>query len=114
DLEKKYVETGKVRFILHPFARDAIDLKAFSIANCMPEEQYFAFIAVLFKNQQSWVMTNDPGKVLTQYAMLGGLGEDKAKACMTDTKVQDAIAAGVKEAEEKFSIQSTPTFIIDP
>src|SRR4029078_4397406 len=66
DLEKKYVETGKVRFILHPFARDAIDLKAFSLARCMPEEQYFAFIAVLFKNQQSWVMTNDPGKVLTQ------------------------------------------------
>jgi len=114
DLEKQYVDTGKVRIALHEFARDATDLKAFALARCMPDDEYFPFIGVLFGNQQAWIMAPDPDKILIQYAKLGGLSEDRAVACLGDTKTQDAIAAGVKEAQDKFGIQSTPTFLLSP
>jgi len=114
DIEKNYVDTGKVRIALHEFARDAIDLKAFSLARCMPDDEYFAFIGVLFQNQMAWIMAPDPDKILVQYAKLGGLSEDKAVSCLADSKTQEALAAGVKEAEDKLKIASTPTFIVDP
>ena len=113
-LKTGYVDTGKVKFVLHPFARDGTDLKAFTLAGCMPGDEYYPFISVLYQNQANWVMTPDPEKILMQYAQLGGLSQDQAKACLADTKVQDALAAGVKEATDKLGIQSTPTFIIDP
>jgi len=112
-LKEKYIDTGKVRFILRDFPRDGADLKAFTLAQCMPEEEFFPFVEVLFKNQMSWATLPDPEKTLIQYAQLGGLGTDKAKACIKDTKLQDALVAGRDEAEKKYNIQATPSFVIN-
>src|SRR5262249_31135009 len=43
ELEKNYVETGKVKFILRDFPLDGLALKAAALARCMPEEQYYPF-----------------------------------------------------------------------
>ena|ERR1700722_3923272 len=112
-LEKKYVDTGKVRFILRDFPLDGSALKAATIARCMPEDQFYPFISVLYKSQQSWAVAPNPDAVLIQYAKLGGLSEDKAKACLQDTKLQDAIVAERTDASQKFDIQATPTFVLN-
>src|SRR4051812_12613573 len=50
-LEKNYIDTGKVRFILRDFPLDGIGLRAAVLARCMPEDEYYPFIDVLYKNQ---------------------------------------------------------------
>jgi protein-disulfide isomerase len=50
---------------------------------------------------------------MIQYARLGGLSEDKAKACASDTKLQDAIVAERTEAGTKYNIDATPTFVVN-
>src|SRR5690242_10306505 len=50
-LEKKYVDTGKVKFILHDLPNSGIALKAAALARCMPEDEFYPFIRTLFKNQ---------------------------------------------------------------
>jgi protein-disulfide isomerase len=114
DLKTRYVDTGKVKFVLHDFALNGVDLKAFALASCMPDDEFFPFVSVLYKNQTAWVTAQDSDKILIQYASLGGLDPGKAKSCLNDSKIQDAIAAGVKEAGDKLGIDSTPTFIVDP
>lgn len=112
-LEKQYVDTGKVKFILRDFPLDGVSLKAAALARCMPADEFYPFISVLYKNQGSWAFAADPDKVLIQYASLGGLAEDKAKECLADTKMQDALIAGRTGAQKKYDIQATPTFVIN-
>jgi protein-disulfide isomerase len=113
ELEKRYIETGKVRFIFRDFPLDGLSLKAAAIAHCMPAEQFYPFISVLYKNLTTWAFSDKAEQMLLQYAKLGGLDEAKAKACLQDTKKLDAIVAQRTEATEKYDINSTPTFIIN-
>ena len=113
EIEKNYIATGKVKFILHDFPMDGIALKAAALAHCMPTEQYYPFINVLYKNQLAWAGAPKPEQVLIQYAKLGGLPEAEAKACMDDQDLQNAIVAERTDAENNFHIQATPTFIIN-
>ncbi len=112
-LKEKYVDSGKVRFILRDFPLDGIGLKAAVIARCMPEDEFYPFITVLYKNQVNWALNAAPETILTQYAKLGGLSEDKAKACLADTKMQDAIVAERTEAQQKYGVSATPTFVVN-
>lgn len=113
-LENAYIETGKVKFILHDFPLDGIALKAALISRCMPAEEYYPFVKMLYKNQMSWAFTGgDPEKNLTQYAKLGGLSDEKAKSCLQDSKLQDAVIAERTTATNKFNVEATPTFLIN-
>ena len=113
DLEKKYVDTGKARFILRDFPIDGVSLKASAVARCMPADEYFPFVSTLFKTQMQWAFGGgNPETNLIQYAKLGGLPEDKAKACLADTKLQDAIIAE-RSMGEKYKVEATPTFVIN-
>lgn len=110
-LEKRYVDSGKVRFVFHDYVMDRAGLTAAILARCMPADQFFPFIKILYANQESWVLNPDPQKILFSYARLGGLPEDKANACLKDEKLQDAVVAEQASVEGK--VEATPTFIIN-
>lgn len=113
ELETKYVETGKIKLILRDFPLDGIALKASALARCMPEAQFYPFIKVLYANQAQWAFGGGADQKLMQYAKLGGLSGEKAQACLNDTTMLDALAAGREAAAKKYDIQSTPTFVLN-
>jgi len=113
ELEKKYVETGKVRFVFLDFPLNGIDLKASAVAHCMPKDQYFPFVSTLYKNIEQWALAENPEQTLIQFAKLGGLDEEKAKACIKNTKMLDTFVAQRSEASQKYDIKATPTFVIN-
>jgi len=112
-LKETYIDTGKVRLIFRDFPLDGLSLQAAAIARCMPEESYFPFIGVLYKNQQKWISSADPIKSLTQYAQLGGLSEEKAKSCMENKDLLDGIVAGRTTGQQDFGIEATPSFVFN-
>jgi len=113
ELKKKYIDTGKMRYIYRDFPIDGIALKAAALAHCMPDEQYYAFLDVLSKNQQQWAFGSSPERTLLQYAKTGGLAEEKAASCIKDPDKLDALVALRTEAQNKYDIDSTPTFIFN-
>jgi len=113
ELEKRYVDTGKVKFIFRDYPTDAYGLKASTLARCMPEQQYYPFIKVLFKNYATWVRAPKPEETLMQYASMSGLTPEKAKTCLDDTKLMDALVELRTTAAEKYDITGTPTFLIN-
>lgn len=112
-IEEKYIKTGKVKFIYRDYPIDGVGLKAAALARCMPDEQYFPFIKILFNNQKAWIGSPKPLETILKYAEMSGLPSDKAKACLEDTDMMDAIAAQRTEATDKFDIKATPTFIFN-
>ena len=52
-IKEKYVDTGKVYFVIREFPFDPRAAAAFMLARCAPKEQYFPFVSMLFKQQQA-------------------------------------------------------------
>jgi len=113
DFKKKYIDSGKVRFILREFPLDPIAAGAFALARCLPEDKYFPMIEVLFEQQKNWAFVPDPPKALLGFAKQAGFTEQSFEACLTDQKLAQAIEDTGRRANEKFSVSGTPTFFIN-
>src|SRR4051794_918445 len=58
-LKTKYIDTGKVYFILREFPLDALAFAAFMVARCSGDH-YFDVIDTLFDHQEEWAFVADP------------------------------------------------------
>lgn len=111
ELKKRYIDTGKVRFIFREFALNDVDLLAIVIARCAPKEKYFPLIETLFEKQDQWAV-NNPVQPLLGIARQAGFTDESFKACAANQQVIEGIKAQ-REAGAKFGVNSTPTFFIN-
>ncbi|MDH3240493.1 MAG: DsbA family protein [Alphaproteobacteria bacterium] len=112
-LKKDYVETGKLRVVYRDFPLNAGALRASALARCAGRDRFFGFLDLLFERQAQWAFGPSPMAGLTEIAALGGLTEQDLANCFQDNKLLEQIALQKKEAEEKFGVDSTPSFIIN-
>jgi protein-disulfide isomerase len=112
-LKEKYIDTGKVFFIFTDFPLNAAALDASMIARCMPPERYFTFIAFLYESQEQWAFTKDYQQNLRQDAKLAGMDDARYDACLADTKLKEGIVTRMQDKSGKYTIGSTPSFLIN-
>jgi len=110
-LKEKYIDTGKVRFILREFPFDPRAEAGFMLARCA-EGKYFPMIDVLFKQQENWVPVQDARTALLNIAKLAGFTQESFEACLTNQKLLDDVRA-VRARGAEFGVDSTPTFFIN-
>ncbi len=113
EIKKKYIETGKVYFIIREFPFDPRAAAAFMLARCAPEQQYFPFVSMLFKQQQSWATAQDARAALLQMSKMAGFSQESFEACLTNQKLLDDVNATMQRGATEFGVNSTPTFIIN-
>ena len=80
---------------------------------CAGRERFFSFLSGLYDSQESWSHAKDPQAALARIAKLGGMGDEKFKACMDDKALVDRIVASRFEAEKTYGVKSMPTFIVN-
>lgn len=114
DFKKKYVETGKVRFIFREFPTSPPRLAqtGFAIANCVGEDKFMSNISTQFKRQEAILRAPDKAKVYEDLAKASGLSSSEYEACITDQEWIEEYKEKVKAAREK-GVRSTPTFFIN-
>jgi protein-disulfide isomerase len=112
-LKEKYIDTGKVKYILREFPFDPIAAGAFMLARCAGgKEKYYAMVDLLFRTQATWAVDH-PLQPMLATVKQAGFTEDKFKACLADQKVLDAIENVRDRAQKVFGVNSTPTFFIN-
>lgn len=112
-LKEKYIETGKVHYILRDFPFDPIATAAFMLSHCAGEERYFGFIGVLFRQQANWAFTQTPMEDLKAIARQGGISEERFDQCMKDKRIFDHVREVALRGAQTFGVRSTPTFFIN-
>lgn len=112
-IKEKYVDTGKVRFILREFPLDQLAAAAIMLARCAPEGQYFPFVSVLFEQQRNWATADDKRAALLQMSKLAGFTQESFEACLTNQKLLDDVSAVRARASDEFDVNATPTFFIN-
>jgi protein-disulfide isomerase len=116
EMKKQYIDTGKIFYVFRVFPFSDADLAAESLARCLPADNYFSFIDLLFRNQAKWDPENQVSDVrggLVQVGRIAGMTEDQVNACMSNQAALQKAAKIGEEATSKYGISSTPTFIVN-
>ncbi|MGF6172466.1 DsbA family protein [Ensifer sp. 4252] len=112
-IKTKYIDSGKVRFVLREFPFDPRAAAAFMLARCAPEGQYFPMISMLFKQQQQWAAAQNGRDALLQMSKLAGFTQETFESCLTNQKLLDDVNAVMQKGAKDFGVQSTPTFFVN-
>ncbi len=112
-LKARYLDTGKARLVYRDFPFDRPALLAAALAHCAGPDRFFGFLEVLFRGQSSWSRASDPAAALKRIGRLGGLSAAKIDACFADRALLDRILRERLDGAKVFSVDSTPTFIIN-
>ena len=112
ELKKKYIDTGKARLVFREFPFDPRAEAGFMLARCS-NDNYFAMVEVLFKQQQTWATVDDAKAALLQIAKLAGFSQESFEACLTNQKLLEDVRAVSQRGSKDFGVDSTPTFFIN-
>ena len=112
ELKKRYIDTGKVRYVMREFPLDALAAAGFMLARCAGPDKYELVVETLFAKQPDWVVQK-PIPPLMAIAKQFGFTEESFNACLANQKVLDDIQAVRDHAVNKLAVNSTPTFFIN-
>ena len=112
-LKSEFVDTGKVRLVYRDFPFDEASFRAAMVARCAGKERFFGFLDAMFSTQESWATPNAWKTGLARIAKLGGMSQEAFDKCIADKAVEEPILQKRLEANQKFGVDSTPTFFVN-
>jgi protein-disulfide isomerase len=112
EIKKRYIDSGKVRFIYREFVLNQVDAGAVMLLRCGDKEKYFPLLEVLFQKQDQWAVQN-PIPPLLAIAKQAGFTQDSFEKCLSNQKLLDDITKARDYASQKLGVNSTPTFFIN-
>jgi protein-disulfide isomerase len=112
-LKEKYIDTGKVRFILREFPLDPLAAAAFMLARCAPPDKFYDMVDLFFAQQKNWAYSDDPVTALMNLSKQAGFTQESFEACLTNQELLDGINAVKDRGAQKFGVDSTPTFFVN-
>jgi protein-disulfide isomerase len=112
-LKSKYIDTGKVHFVLREFPFDPYATAAFMLARCVGPDKREAMVELLFAQQKNWAYADKPLEGLTNVVKQTGMTQDQFNACLRDRTLYDQVNEIRDTAAKKFGVEATPTFFVN-
>ena len=112
EMKKKYIDTGKIRFIFREFPLDALAAAGSMLARCAGKDKFFPLVETLFAQQKDWV-TQKPLQPMLAIAKQAGFTQESFDKCLANQEVLNGIEEGRQRAVQRLNVQSTPTFFIN-
>ena len=111
----KYVDTGKVRYVMREILTPPTEVAAagFLTARCGGKATYFPILDQIFRHQQEIYQTGDVNGVLGRAAQSAGLTQQQFEKCVFDGDALGALNTRVDTYAKRDEITGTPTFIIN-
>jgi protein-disulfide isomerase len=115
DIQKNLIDTGKVRWVYRDFPLDQVALLAAQVARYLPPDRYEPFVNALFANQDRWAFAQGVNSQdeLWKTAALAGMSRPTFDKAVADTALKTWILQEQADAQKKWGIDSTPSFVIN-
>ena len=116
EIKKEYIDTGKVQLIFIDFPLDQVAFNASKALHCLDKKKQIAFLDTIYETQSKWTNASnmdDVNKNLKEIAKNLGISSIQFDKCLVDEIISDKILNGRIEASKKYSIESTPTIVIN-
>ena len=112
-VKKDLIDTGLIRFEMHPFPLDGLALRAHALCRTLPTDSYFKMVDTLLDNQETWIGDPDPVAQLKKYAKFAGISSSAFNDIMQNREYLETIVQLRQDAESKHAISSTPSFVVN-
>ena len=115
-LIKEYASKNLIKFTFIDFPLDIAALNASKIVRCGTKESSILLIDEIYKNQSIWSAGDKIQQINNNLFLIGNkfnLSNEKLSNCLKDKKLEDKILNDRLEGQKKYSINSTPTIIIN-
>ena len=115
-LIKEYASKDLIKFTFVDFPLDIAALNASKIVRCGTKESSILLIDEIYKNQSTWSAGDKIQQININLFLIGNkfnLSNEKLSNCLKDKKLEDKILNDRVEGQKKYSINSTPTIIIN-
>ena len=116
EIKKAYVESGKVQLIFIDFPLDQAAFNASKLLHCLDQKNQMAFLDIIYETQNKWVSganINEINGNLKKIVKNLGISSMQFDKCLINETISDKILNGRIKAKQKYSINSTPTIIIN-
>ncbi len=124
ELEKNYIDTGKVYYTFREYPLDGVALRASMVARCLPKDRFFGFLHGLFHTQIVWAnpeLWNDDKKTLeekftplaTMAKEQAGMSREDFDKCVNNKTLENQIVAQEKRGTDEYHVSGTPTLFIN-
>ena len=113
---KEYVESGKVQLIFIDFPLDLAAFNASKLLHCVDQKKQISFLDIVYDTQSNWTNGSnieDINNNLKKIAKNLGISPEQFDKCLIDEDISDKILNNRIEANQKYSISSTPTIVIN-
>ena len=112
---KKYVDSGKVRYVLREYLTQPVEVAeaGFLLARCAGKGSYFRVIDSFFHGQEEMYRAGDAGPLIGSAGAVGGLSAPQIEACLSDEAARKALEDRVEGYATHEGVESTPTFVIN-
>jgi len=115
-IKEKYIEAGKVQLIFIDFPLDQAALNASILLHCLNEKKQMLFLDTIYEKQSKWMNGSDINEInLNLKKIVKSLGITSAQfdKCLKNEIITDKILNDRINGHKKYSINSTPTIIIN-
>jgi protein-disulfide isomerase len=114
-VKTKLIDPGLVRWVFHDYPLDQVALTAAMVARYLPVDRYESFIDALFATQDRWAFArgSNPTEQLWKTAGLAGMSRQTFDKAVADTELRTWILKQQQADQDKWKIDSTPSFVID-
>ena len=116
EIKKNYVDTGKVQLIFMDFPLDQAAFNASKILHCIEQNKQIGFLDTIYETQNQWTDGSNINEInvnLKKIVKSLGISSSKFDKCLIDEVISDKILNGRIDASRKYSIDSTPTIVIN-
>ena len=115
-IKNEYIESGKVQLIFIDFPLDQAAFNASKLLHCLDQNSQMKFMDMIYNKQSEWTSgshINEINSNLKKIVKNLGISSEKFDKCLVDENISDKILNGRINANQKYSINSTPTIIIN-
>ena len=116
EIKKNYIDSGKVQLILIDFPLDQAGFNASKLLHCVDDKKKLTFLDTIYENQNEWTIGGSIEEInnnLREIVKNLGISSSQFDKCLNNEAISDKIINGRINGHQKYSINSTPTIVIN-
>ena len=115
-IKEKYIKNGNVQLIFIDFPLDQFAFNASKLLHCVEKKKQIFLLDLIYENQNKWTSGSNTDQInnnLRKIVKDLGINSSQFDKCINNEEISDKILNGRIEGHKKYSINSTPTIVIN-
>jgi len=114
ELKKKYIDTGKIAYVLREFVANKQDLDGAILSRCLDDKNDpLKLLSVLYAQQDNWAFNKNYRELLENIGQLAGISKDQFAECLARSELVQMLASNSRSITFYKEFVGTPAFVIN-